>query len=263
MAFESLLLDARGNQFAGSMDGITGETITDARSSTASLASSVAETIIDIQGKSVVSVYLSAAAFSGTVVFEELLDGINPLPAATINTATSSYVTSFTGVGAVPGTKFMITATGSRRIRVRVSSYTSGALSVTLRSSVSDYSIQTVSVPSIPISATAAAATALTLTIPAPQAGLFNYVSGIEITRNATVALAGTATLVLTTTNLPGSLAWSVGNAMSAGGTQKDVDLQFANPVKSVSAGLATTIVMPSAGAAVLWRATAYYYVAP
>lgn len=109
--------------------------------------------------------------------------------------------------------------------------------------------------------ATAAANTAATATLPA-VAGQFHYITGIEIMRTSTAALAGTATLVVTSTNLPGSLAWSFGNAMAAGATQRDTTLTFDNPLKSSVVNTATTIVMPAPGAAVLWRANVYYYTA-
>ena len=116
----------------------------------------------------------------------------------------------------------------------------------------------TIQASTLAVTVTAAANTAATLTLPAPGAGLFHYITGLEIMRTATAALAGTATLVVTTTNLPGSLAWSFGNAMAAGGTQKDLILAFDNPLKSLVANTASTIVMPAAGAAVLWRANVY-----
>lgn len=109
------------------------------------------------------------------------------------------------------------------------------------------------------VTATAAANTGVTLTLPA-VAGLFHYITRIEISRTATAALAGTATLVLTTTNLPGSLAFSVGNAMVAGGTQRDYEINMSHPLKSSVANTATTIVAPVPGAAVLWRITVFYY---
>ncbi len=109
------------------------------------------------------------------------------------------------------------------------------------------------------VSATAAANTALTLTIPAAGAGLFHYVTSIDIYRTATAALAGTATLVITSTNFNG-MTWSVGNAMAAGGTQIDVAKSFYSPIKSDTANTATTIVMPAPGAAVLWRAQVTYF---
>ena len=79
--------------------------------------------------------------------------------------------------------------------------------------------------------------------------------------RNATAALVGSATLIHTTTNLPGSPAWSVGNAMIIGGTQLDLDYTPTTPLKSSVANTATTVVMPAAGLAVLNRVNVTYYV--
>ena len=119
----------------------------------------------------------------------------------------------------------------------------------------------TIQPSTLTVTVTAAANTAATATLPA-VAGQFHYITGIEIMRTATAALAGTATLVVTTTNIAGGVAWSVGNAMAAGGSSKDVTLQPANPIKSSVVNTATTIVMPLPGAAVLWRANVYYYTA-
>ena len=117
-------------------------------------------------------------------------------------------------------------------------------------------------VSTLAVTGTAAANGALTLTLPAAGVGLFHYITMIEITRAATAVLLGTATLVVTSTNLPGSMAWSFGNAMAAGGTQVDVRLALFSPLKSSAANVATTIVMPAPGAAVLWRASAFYFTA-
>jgi len=107
-----------------------------------------------------------------------------------------------------------------------------------------------------------AANTGGTITLPA-VAGQFHYITAIEIKRAATAALAGTATLAITTTNLPGGGTWfRVGNAMVAGGTQTDVTKEFASPIKSSVVNTATTIVFPVPGAAVLWTATVWYYAA-
>jgi hypothetical protein len=116
---------------------------------------------------------------------------------------------------------------------------------------------------SVPATNTGAANAAVTLTIPAPPAGQFIYVTRILIARVATAALAGSAVIVVTTTNLPGALAFSMGNAMTAGGTDKAVDETYDMPIKASAAATAVTIVAPAPGAAVLWRITAYYYYAP
>ena len=113
------------------------------------------------------------------------------------------------------------------------------------------------------VTATAAANTGFTLTLPAAGAGLFHYITSIEITRAATAALAGTAVLTYTSTNLPGLPIWTFGNAMVAGGTQNDVNYRPTSPLKSSAANTATTIVVPAPGAAVIVRANVSYYTGP
>jgi len=117
--------------------------------------------------------------------------------------------------------------------------------------------------PSVTFTATAAAATAVTATLPLPGVGLFHYITGIEIMRTATAALTGTAALVVTTTNIPGGLAWTVGNAMVVGATQRDESITFDNPIKSTTANTATTVAAPAPGAGVIWRINVYYYTGP
>jgi hypothetical protein len=110
---------------------------------------------------------------------------------------------------------------------------------------------------------TGAANAAVTLTIPAPGAGQSIYLTGLIITRAATAALAGTAVLTITTTNLPGNPVFTMGNAMVAGGTQNDLQMTFDSPIKASAAATAVTFVAPAPGAAVLWRITATFYTAP
>lgn len=121
--------------------------------------------------------------------------------------------------------------------------------------------IRSLEVSDLAVTGTAAANTGFTLTLPAAGANLFHYITSIVIQRTATAALAGSATLVITTTNLPGAIAWSVGNLMVAGGTQNDINLSLTgNPLKSSAANTATTIVLPTPGAAVLWRIVVTYF---
>jgi hypothetical protein len=269
MAFESLILDARGNPYQGSVDAITGETLTDARAATAVLAAANAEVLVDIQGKAVVNFDVRSAAGVLTFVFEGTIDGTNyyALPAWAINQVVAGAATAEQFVGPVTiattiASAYQVGCSGYRRIRCRVSAYTSGNIVVAARASLADNIINTRLLPSVlHISATAAANTAATATLPAPGVGLFHYITHIGITRNATALLAGTATLIHTTTNLPGSMAWSVGNAMAAGGTQVDVVYEPTTPLKSLVANTATTVVAAAAGLAVLGRVNVSYYV--
>lgn len=257
----AVLYDARGNELKMAVDSITNETVTDLRTPTATLSALNAEAFTDLQGSAVLMVHAKTAAFNGTLAFEGTIDGTNYVTLTGLDIATEVYLQSPT-TSTTLDKVYAIGSTGFRRIRVRVAAFTSGTISVALRSTMADYLIYNRPLPStLSVTNTAAANSGVTLTIPAAGTGLFHYITCIEITRNATAALAGTATLVITTTNLPGSLAWSVGNAMSAGGTQIDVRMNMSSPLKSSAANTATTIVCPVPGAAVLWRATAFYYV--
>ena len=264
-----IIVDARGNPFQGSLDSITGETLTDARAATAVLGALNAETVIDIQGKAVVRVDLRTAAAALTVVFEATLDGTNyyRLPAfaeqqlLVAAVVQETYVPSVVFATTGSGT-YVVGVSGYRRMRVLVSAYTSGSVTVGLRGSSADEIIYAKHLPSnLHVTATAAANAAATATLPAPGVGLFHYITSIDITRNATAALAGTATIIHTTTNLPGTPAWSVGNAMAAGGTQIDVQYNPTTPLKSSVANTATTVVAAAGGAAVLGRVNVSYYV--
>lgn len=101
-----------------------------------------------------------------------------------------------------------------------------------------------------------------TLTLPAAGVGLYHYITSIRIGRSATAALVGSAALSVTTTNL-GGIAWRLGNAMSIGGSVRDVELSPTTPMRSAAPNVATTIVLPVPGAAVLWDALVTYFSAP
>lgn len=103
----------------------------------------------------------------------------------------------------------------------------------------------------------------VTLTIAAAGAGLFHYITRIRITNvNPTAtAIAGSAvTLAYTSTNIPGSLAWTAGNALAAGAEKVVADEILSQPIKTSVANTATTIVAPAIGAGGLCRITVYYY---
>jgi hypothetical protein len=111
-----------------------------------------------------------------------------------------------------------------------------------------------------PITNVSTANASVTLTIPAAGSGLFHYITAINVTRTCSTAITGSAVLTYTSTNLPGSLAWTAGNACPVGSTNQDIWNDFSQPVKSSVANTNTTIVAPAAGATGIVRVTAYYY---
>jgi hypothetical protein len=115
---------------------------------------------------------------------------------------------------------------------------------------------------SLAVTALSAAATTVTATLPLVT-GQFHYITGMQIQRYCTTAIAASGVLTTTTTNLPGSLAFSAGNTCALGNVYVDFSMTFASPLKSSVAGTATTIVAPSAGSAGFYRITVFYYAAP
>jgi hypothetical protein len=114
----------------------------------------------------------------------------------------------------------------------------------------------------ISITATAAISTGITLTLAAPAAGLFHYISLIQMSLFAGAALTPAAAPVLvTTTNLNGNPTYDWNNA-GAQGTITYREVSPAIPIKSAVAATATTIVAPVLTGGI-WRLTAYYFVAP
>lgn len=110
-------------------------------------------------------------------------------------------------------------------------------------------------------SATAATGTGVTVTLPA-VAGQFHYISFIEIVKYFTVANAASATpLVVTTTNLPGSLAFTFGQPLGTIGTTDRMIHDPNSPIHSSTVNTATTIVCP-ATTGIIWRVNVYYFAA-
>jgi hypothetical protein len=111
------------------------------------------------------------------------------------------------------------------------------------------------------VTATGAAAAAVTLTIPAAGVGLFHYITALEIRLYSTAARTGVAApIVVTTTNLPGTLAFTFETA-GAIGTSVVQSPPLATPLRSSAANTATTIVAPAVTGGI-WRITAFYFTA-
>ena len=116
-----------------------------------------------------------------------------------------------------------------------------------------------VTASTLAVTATGAAAAAVTLTLPAAGAGLFQYITSIEITLYSAAARTGAAApWVVTTTNLPGAPAWTF-NTAGAIGTNDLREVAPNTPLRSSVANTATTIVAPIATGGI-WRLTVMYF---
>jgi hypothetical protein len=251
----AILYDERGNAWLGALDQITGGTYTDARAPSANLALLNAEAVADLNGHCV-AMFDIRGVFVGTVVFEGTVDGTNYVSIPVINQATQAYITAPTTVGV-----FIGSATGFRRVRVRVSAYTSGTVVATIRASMADYAITSIPYPATTAATqTGAAGAAVTLTVAAGGVGLFHYFTRIIVQRIASAALtAAAAPVVVTTTNMPGARALSFPADAALQGTIYTEIIEPSQPLKSSAANTNTTIVCP-ATPNVIWRVTADYY---
>lgn len=111
------------------------------------------------------------------------------------------------------------------------------------------------------VTATGAAAAAVTLTLPAPGAGLFQHITALELTLYSTAARTGVAApIVVTTTNLPGSPAFTFGTAAAIGSVDRHLP-PMAHALRSAAANVAVTIVAPAVTGGI-WRINASYFVA-
>lgn len=109
------------------------------------------------------------------------------------------------------------------------------------------------------ITATAAAGAGVTITIPA-VAAKFNYLAYLSIVMYAAAALTGGATpVVVTSTGLSGTPAWTFPTA-AAIGTLTEEKVETSHPIKGTAINTAMTIVAP-ATPNVIWRVTAAYFV--
>lgn len=111
------------------------------------------------------------------------------------------------------------------------------------------------------VTATDAINTALTLTLPAPAAGLFIYLLSLQVTKlYGVVGIADGAGVLITSTNLPGSPIWTTEQIdLTAGYAPKVVDDKFTAPLKASAAATPVTIICPQQ-LQTIWRVTATYY---
>lgn len=110
------------------------------------------------------------------------------------------------------------------------------------------------------LTGTAASGSAVTITLPA-TAGRNHYITSLEIQQYAASALTGGATpTIVTTTNLPVAVTFNFDTALGVGVSQR-LQLAPSAALKSLTAGVATTIVCP-ATSNVIWNVNVAFYTA-
>lgn len=219
------------------------------------------EVIIASDGCSTLSIDLRGT-FNLTLEVSGTIDGTNWILIPVRNLVGGAYVAALAGTVSLAA---IASCAGYRQVRARCTAYTSGAVNVTLMASTApfDNSFKDGNITPLILTATGAAGAAVTATIPNPGVGLRNYITYFSINRFAAALLVAAATPVLvTTTNLPGTLVFSFPADAAAQGTIDRLREDIAYPIAS-SAQNATTVVTCPATTNVIWRVTLGYYVAP
>jgi hypothetical protein len=198
--------------------------------------------------------YSLTAEVSGSV------DGVNwtLIPVRLVAGASPTYIASI--AGSLPGV-WCGSLYGFRLVRVRCTAWVSGAASVTLTASLAppDQSLSAMVTPNLGTIIGAAGA-ATTLTLAAPGLGLRHYLTYLSINRFAAAVLTASATPVaVTSTNLPGALAFTFEADAAPLGSMIRWREDFAYPLVASAPNTATTIICP-ATPGVLWRVTAGFY---
>ena len=266
------LYDARGNEIlAGFPDAVNGSVLINPRTYTSVLSAVNAEVIMDLNGAAVATFDVRTAAGALSFVFEGTMDGVNyvQLPGfinfQSLNAVLTAeqYVGTVTFAAAVTNIgQYIVGVTGFNRVRLRVSAFTSGNITVAARASIADFIIYGRQIPStLHVTVTATVGVIATLTLPSAGVGLFHYITLIQLVQFVSVARTAAATPVLaTTTNLPGSPVYSLDATVGAVGQLFLYDFTPLTPLKSLLAATATTFVGP-ATASTIWRWNVSYYV--
>lgn len=248
------IVDRYGNERIA-LNTLGGESVIDARPNTVNLGLLNAEVLMDIAGEEFSCVDVRGT-FVGTMIPYFTVDGTNWIALPIFNRVTESYQQGITAVGVYQ----VEIPTGAKRIKLQMTAYTSGLAIIAMTANVGNAIIYTKPIPSnLHVTATGAAAAAVTLTIPS-AAGLFHYITNIKIEKFATALLTAAATpVIVTTTNLPGSRAYSMDASAQAAGTIIKERENCFPPLKSSAAGTATTIVAPVTTGCI-WRISVDYY---
>jgi hypothetical protein len=220
-----------------------------------------AQQVVFADGAATLSLFVSGT-YAGTLIVEGSIDGStwDPVPMRPLDAAPLYVLTlasAATGRWAGPIAPYVLA-------RVRMSTWTSGVANVTLAAKETTMFAEVfLKAADRSVSALGTAGAALTLTLPAPGAGLYQYITNLAVQRFAATALtAGAVPVTVTTTNLPGPRQLYIPADAALQGTQFERTLVRATPVRAVVANTATTVVMP-ATTGVIWAAEADWYNLP
>lgn len=237
------------------------------------LVANNSEVVLNLNGDESCNVHLISNDFVGTIEFSACYDdtsaNYHAVPAYPITNAAVGGTIPVAGrplvsealVAAQDVRAYAIPCGQFRKLRVRVTAYTSGNAIVSMTADANDSSHLSIAARPMTelVTATAAAGAAVTATLPL-VIGLRHILDFVKITRSATAALTTSATPVLiTSTNLPGSYAMTCGQDAGGIGVDKELKDDFGGTgLAAIATNTNTTIGCP-AYVGVIWRVTVGY----
>jgi hypothetical protein len=234
----------------------------EAQIKTGVLASANAEIIIDCDGCSTVALDLRDT-FSLTIEVAGTIDGVNwtLIPMRPLNQASVLWVAAIAGT--TQGI-WLGKCAPFLKVRARVTAWTSGSAVATILADNGAFDEGLLGGQTALIATTTAASgIAATLTLPSPGAALRLYLTYVALIKFAAAATtAAAAPVLVTTTNLPGGLAFTLGAEALAQGALAPWREDLAYALAASAQNTAATLVAPAVPG-VIWRLTAGYFVAP
>lgn len=233
-----------------------------------------AELALNVNGDQLANLYVLNNSLIGTIDFTGSIDGTNYFPLAAFPNGAASVggtllppaqpILNHVVAAANTNLGYTVFCGQCKKIRVRITAYTSGNCAATW---VADSNALAINMLAIQQPATlygtqtGASAAAVTLTLPA-VAGLRHVLKTLSVVRTATALLTASATpVVVTTTNIPGAPALTFGADAAVQGNDKEAELRCGDGILTTGINTATTIVCP-ATTGVIWRVNAAYGVA-
>lgn len=247
--------------------------VRESRRKVATLAANGAEIILDIDGDENANIHVLNPAFIGTIEFSACYDdtasNFHLIPVFPI---TNAAVGGTIPVAGRPLTSEALVASQSvrsyavpcgqfRKLRVRVTAFTSGSAVVAMTSDTAASShLGIIARPMTDLlSVTAAAGVAVTATLPAVP-GLRHILDFVRINRSATAALTASATpVVITSTNLPSAFAMTLGQDAGGVGVDRELLTDFGGTGLAATAISTNTTIVCPAYVGVIWRINVGY----
>ena len=250
----TIIKDSFGNEIK-KLDALAGQSLNDTRIISYDLGILNAESVLYCANTNSVAVDVRGT-FVGTMVLQYSIDGTNYGTCPIFSPQTEQFVSSITATGQFVGHL----PSGTKQVRILMTAYTSGLATISMRGSEGDNFLYAKPIPTtLTVQSTAAINLGTTLTVPLAT-NLHHYITKLRLSKYCGATLTPQATpVIVTSANIQNTPSFDF-KSLGSQGDSEVWELDFATPLKSVTAGTNTTFTAPALTGAI-WRLTAFYYV--